>query len=422
MTEADGSASCWRRRDALALVLAGGNGTRLHGLTARRAKPAVPFGGQYRTIDFTLSNCINSGIRRIAVLTQYKSQSLIRHVEQGFRFLRRELGEFVEIWPAQQRCGERWYSGTVDAVHQNRDLIEALDPEQVLVLAGDHVYAMDYSRMIDAHVESGAQITVGCVEVPLSEAHAFGIVGADGNGRVRSFVEKPEHPEPCRGDRDALASMGIYVFDRDTLFDRLDRDAADPDSVHDFGYSVLPEAIHDARVHAYLFRAPDGKTPGYWRDVGTVDAYWSAHMDLLAEAGPKLDLFDASWPIFTHVEPCAPARIGPGVRIGASIIGPGATVFGDVHRSVVSTRCEIGPHSLVKDSVLLPGVKVGRNCRLERVVVDSRCVIPDNTVLGGDLLADDGVHYVSPRGIVLVTRHASRADARAGAAVARKVA
>jgi len=392
-------------------------------LTERRAKPAVPFGGQYRTIDFTLSNCINSGIRRIAVLTQYKSQSLIRHVEQGFRFLRRELGEFVEIWPAQQRCGERWYSGTVDAVHQNRDLIEALDPEQVLVLAGDHVYAMDYSRMIDAHVESGAQITVGCVEVPLSEAHAFGIVGADGNGRVRSFVEKPEHPEPCRGDRDALASMGIYVFDRDTLFDRLDRDAADPDSVHDFGYSVLPEAIHDARVHAYLFRAPDGKTPGYWRDVGTVDAYWSAHMDLLAEAGPKLDLFDASWPIFTHVEPCAPARIGPGVRIGASIIGPGATVFGDVHRSVVSTRCEIGAHSLVKDSVLLPGVKVGRNCRLERVVVDSRCVIPDDTVLGGDLLVDDGVHYVSPRRIVLVTRHPSRAEARADAAVAaRKVA
>lgn len=407
----------------LALVLAGGNGTRLQGLTERRAKPAVPFGGQYRTIDFTLSNCINSGIRRIAVLTQYKSQSLIRHVEQGFRFLRRELGEFVEIWPAQQRCGERWYSGTVDAVHQNRDLIEALDPEQVLVLAGDHVYAMDYSRMIDAHVESGAQITVGCVEVPLSEAHAFGIVGADGNGRVRSFVEKPEHPEPCRGDRDALASMGIYVFDRDTLFDRLDRDAADPDSVHDFGYSVLPEAIHDARVHAYLFRAPDGKTPGYWRDVGTVDAYWSAHMDLLAEAGPKLDLFDASWPIFTHVEPCAPARIGPGVRIGASIIGPGATVFGDVHRSVVSTRCEIGAHSLVKDSVLLPGVKVGRNCRLERVVVDSRCVIPDDTVLGGDLLVDDGVHYVSPRRIVLVTRHPSRAEARADAAVAaRKVA
>src|SRR5690606_27676021 len=353
MGKADRSGNRRRRSDVLALILAGGNGTRLMGLTEWRAKPAVPFGGHYRTVDFTLSNCINSDIRRIALLTQYKSQSLIRHVERGWGFLRRELGEFIELWPAQQRCGERWYSGTVDAVHQNRDLIEAIDPKYVMVLAGDHVYAMDYSRMLDAHIEHGADITVGCVEVPLSEAHSFGIVGVDRNLRVRSFVEKPDRPEPSPESRDALASMGIYVFDRETLFERLDSDGADPCSAHDFGYSVLPNAIGEAHVFAYLFRTPDGKTRGYWRDVGTVDSYWAAHMDLLDDSGPKLDLFDASWPIWTHVERCAPARISHSVRVSASIVGQGATIAGNVYHSVVSTGCEIGAHSHIKDSVLL---------------------------------------------------------------------
>jgi len=423
MGKADRSGNRRRRSDVLALILAGGNGTRLMGLTEWRAKPAVPFGGHYRTVDFTLSNCINSDIRRIALLTQYKSQSLIRHVEQGWGFLRRELGEFIELWPAQQRCGERWYSGTVDAVHQNRDLIEALDPAHVIVLAGDHIYAMDYSRMLDAHIEQGAEITVGCVEVPLSEAHSFGIVDVDRNRRVRSFVEKPERPEPSPGSREALASMGIYVFDRETLFERLDSDAADPQSTHDFGYSLLPNAIGDGtRVFAYLFRAADGKTPGYWRDVGTIDSYWAAHMDLLRDTGPRLDLLDPSWPIWTHVERCAPARISRSVCVSASIVGQGATIAGDVYHSVVSTSCEVGAHSRIKDSVLLPGVKVGRNCLLERVVVDSRCTIPDNTVLGGDLLVDERAHYVSPRGIVLVTRDSPRERERSGTTAARKVA
>lgn len=420
MGQSDRSRARRRRGDALALILAGGSGTRLKGLTEWCAKPAVPFGGHYRTIDFTLSNCINSNIRQIALLTQYKSQSLIWHVQQGWGLFRRELGEFIDIWPAQQRRGEQWYVGTVDAVHQNLDLIEAIDPKHVLVLAGDHVYAMDYSLMLDAHIQNRADITVACVEVPIAEAHSFGVVGLDRDGRVRSFVEKPECPQPSPGGTDvSLASMGIYIFNTETLFDRVTRDAADPDSSHDFGYSVLPKTIHSARVFAYLFRDAAGR-PGYWRDVGTVDSYWSAHMDLLRDAGPKLDLFDPAWPIWTHMERCAPAQIGHSGRISGSILGQGSTIIGGVYHSVVGTNCEVGAHSRIKDSVLLPDVKVGRNCSLDRVVVDTRCVIPDNTVLTGDLLVDEDNYYVSPRGIVLVTRRSSRL-AHAVAA-ARKVA
>lgn len=412
-----------RGRTTLALILAGGSGTRLKGLTEWRAKPAVPFGGHHRTIDFTLSNCVNSDIRRIALLTQYKSQSLIRHLQQGWGFLRRELDEFIEIWPAQQRCGERWYLGTVDAVRQNRDLIEALDPDHVLVLAGDHVYSMDYSRMLDAHIAARAGITVGCIEVPIDEARrTYGILGMDRDRRVRSFVEKPDRPQPSPGRPDmTLASMGIYVFDREVLFERLDDDAADPDSAHDFGYSLLPKAISAVRVFGYPFRARNGTGPGYWRDVGTVDAYWSAHMDLLREDGPKVDLFDPAWPVWTHTPSCAPARISHSVRVSASIIGQGAVVAGDVVHSVVSAGCEIGAHSRIRDSVLLPGVRIGRNCSLDRVVVDSRCVIPDNTVLGRDLFDDaaDYAHHVSPHDILLVTR---RTPPSQKAAAARKVA
>ena len=423
MENSSRSASRLEKSRALALILAGGNGTRLKGLTEWRAKPAVPFGGHHRAIDFTLSNCIISDIRRIALLTQYKSQSLIRHVQQGWGFLRRDLGEFIEIWPAQQRCGERWYTGTVDAVHQNRDLIEALDPDHVLVLAGDHVYSMDYRKMLEAHVATRAEITVGCVEVPIDEARrTYGIIGMDRDGRVRSFEEKPERPQPIPGRPDmTLASMGIYVFDRDALFELLEADAADPDSAHDFGYSALPKAITAARVFACPFRGRNGTSPGYWRDVGTVDAYWSAHMDLLREDGPKVDLFDPAWPIWTHVRSSAPALISQSVRVHASIIGQGAVVAGDVIRSVVSSGCEIGTHSRITNSVLLPDVKIGRNCSLDRVVVDSRCVIPDNTVLGGDLFddAERHEHYVSPRGIVLVTRRRPKSERTAAA---RKVA
>ncbi len=416
------SVSRRRRSNPLALILAGGSGTRLKGLTERRAKPAVPFGGHHRTIDFALSNCINSDIRRIALLTQYKSQSLIRHLQHGWGFLRRELDEFVEVWPAQQRCGERWYCGTADAIHQNRDLMEALDFEQALILAGDHVYAMDYSRMLDAHIERRAEVTVGCIEVPLEDARrSYGVVSLERDGRVKSFVEKPERPQPAPGRADmTLASMGIYVFNREALFKLLADDDADPESTHDFGHSVLPAAITKARVFGYLYRNKTGTGPGYWRDVGTVDAYWSAHMDLVREGGPKVDLFDPGWPIWTHTGRCAPARIAPSARVNAAIIGHGAIVAGEVSHSVVSSNCQVGLGSRIKNSVLLPDVKIGRNCLLDHAVIDSRCIVPDNTVIGGDLF-DDGSHgyYISPRGIVLLTRRPTPSEE---ATATRKVA
>ncbi len=411
-----------RQGNTLALVLAGGSGTRLRGLTEWRAKPAVPFAGQYRTVDFTLSNCVNSGLRRIALLTQYKSQSLIRHIQHSWGFLHRDLGEFLEIWPAQQRVGERWYAGTVDAVCQNRDLIEALAPEHVLVLAGDHVYAMDYSRMLEQHVASRADLTVGCVEVPVEDARSFGIAGIDRDGRVRTFVEKPERPTPMPGRGDVtLASMGIYIFDRRFLFEQMERDAADTDSTHDFGYSLLPSVIPSGRVFAYNFRdSRDPRLPGYWRDVGTVDTYWQAHMELL-EDPPRLDLHDESWPLRGERSCLPPARISGPVRVGASILAPGAVVAGDVYRSIVSSRCRIGAHSRINECVLLPGCSVGRNCSLDRVVLDSGCVVPDNSVIGANLLdAADPKYHLSRRGIVLIPNHAAAAGRTTAAA--RKVA
>jgi glucose-1-phosphate adenylyltransferase len=407
---------------ALALVLAGGSGKRLRGLTEWRAKPAVPFGGHYRTVDFTLSNCLNSGVRRIALLTQYKSQSLIRHIHHSWGFLRRELDEFIEIWPAQQRLGERWYAGTVDAVHQNRDLIEALDPDVILVLAGDHVYSMDYSPMIEQHVANRADVTVGCVEVPLAEADGYGILGVDRDARIRSFVEKPDRPLPPPGKRDvALASMGIYVFDRSFLFERMERDAADERSRHDFGYSLIPAAIGTARAFAYDFRdSHDPRLPGYWRDVGTVDSYWQAHMDLLEES-PRLDLYDESWPIWTERSGHAPARVASRVRVSSAILAPGCIVSGDVYRSVVSAGCRIGARSRISECVLLPGSSVGKNCVLDRAIVDSHCEIPDNSVIGGALLdGSDAGYYLSPAGVVLVP-HGGRMS-RDGTAAARMVA
>jgi glucose-1-phosphate adenylyltransferase len=388
----------------LALVLAGGSGKRLRGLTEWRAKPAVPFGGHYRTVDFTLSNCLNSGVRQIALLTQYKSQSLIRHIHHSWGFLRRELDEFIEIWPAQQRLGERWYAGTVDAVYQNRDLIEALDPDLILVLAGDHIYSMDYSRMIAEHIAHRADVTVGCVEVPAAEVHGFGILGVDRDARIRSFVEKPDRPPPSAVRHDvALASMGIYVFDRSFLFERMERDAADERSRHDFGYSLIPAAIGTARAFAYDFRdARDPELPGYWRDVGTVDSYWRAHMDLLEEP-PRLDLYDASWPIWTERSGHAPARVASRVRVSSAILAPGCVVSGDVYRSVVSTGCRIGARSRISECVLLPGCSIGQNCVLDRVIVDCNCEIPDNSVIGGSLVeGTDSGYFLSPAGVVLV--------------------
>lgn len=386
----------------LALVLAGGNGSRLHGLTESRAKPAVPFGGHCRTVDFTLSNCVNSGIRRIAVLTQYKSQSLIRHIHQGWRFCRPELGEFLEIWPAQQRCGKRWYTGTADAVHQNRDLIAELDPDHVLVLAGDHVYAMDYGRMLESHRSKRADITIACVEVPLAEASAYGIVEQDESRRVLTFLEKPEHPTPIPGKPGlASASMGIYLFNRELLFDCLEKDAANPHSANDFGRSILPRALQEAQVYAHEFRDARTGTPMYWRDVGTIDGYWQAHMDLISDP-PAFDLFDEEWPIWTHEPQGYPTRIANAVRVDASVLGRSCHIDGDISSSVLSANCRVDRGSKIKESVLLPNVRVGRSCWLDRVIVDSNCVIPDNTIITPAELPFECGYHVSRGGVVLL--------------------
>jgi glucose-1-phosphate adenylyltransferase len=381
--------------------MAGGSGSRLGELTRWHAKPALPFGGQYRNIDFPLSNCINSGIRRITLLTQYKAHSLIQHVQLGWSFLRPDMGEFVELWPAQQRRGEGWYAGTADAVYQNIDLIAAYAPEYVLVLAGDHVYKMDYAAMLEAHASSGADVTVGCVEVPVEEASSFGVMATDAAGWVRRFDEKPARPAPLPHDpRLALASMGIYVFGRRFLIDSLEADARNPRSNRDFGRDVLPSLIGRQRVLAHALGGRGGKA--YWRDVGTVDSYWQANMELLADE-PPLDLHDRSWPIRTHHPQCPPPRfLGEGSALRSIVCG-GCDVAGRVERSVLGNDCRVGRGSVVEETVVFPDVVIGRDCRIRRAIIDSGCVVPDNTVIGDDLLDAAGCYEVSPRGVMLVT-------------------
>ena len=389
----------------LAVVLAGGNGTRLGDLTRTHAKPALPFAGQYRNIDFTLSNCINSGIRRVAVLTQYKAHTLIQHIRHGWSFLPAETGEFVEIWPAQQRRGETWYGGTADAVYQNLDLIEAHTPDLVLVLAGDHIYKMNYGRMLEAHLEAGAGATVACVEVPVSEASDFGIVEADPQGRITRFDEKPGQPRPMPGNPEcALASMGIYVFDRRLLADCLVRDAADPSSRHDFGRNVIPRLLDaGTHLHAHVFReGPAGSKP-YWRDVGTVQSYWKAHMDLLVDQ-PMIDIYDDSWPIRTDRPQCPPPRFFGQGSACQSIVSGGSVVGGRVEHSVLSTNCRVEPGALVESSVLLPNVKVARGCRITNALVGPDCRIPAGTVIGQSPLIGLGLDESWPTSVTLVTR------------------
>jgi glucose-1-phosphate adenylyltransferase len=387
----------------LAVVMAGGSGTRLGELTRWDSKPALPFGGQYRNIDFPLSNCLNSGVRQMAVLTQYKAHSLIQHLQQGWSFLRPELGEFVELWPAQQRKGQRWYDGTADAVFQNIELIMERAPEYVLVLAGDHVYKMNYGPMIEAHAASGADATVGCVEVALEEARAFGVMAVDGSGWVEEFQEKPDHPKAVPGRSNiALGSMGIYVFNRDFLFDALIEDATSPSSSHDFGRNLLPKMVRDRRVLAHAFVDGRSGEQAYWRDVGTVDSYWEANMDLL-EDSPKLDLHDSAWPIWTHQPPRTPTRFMRDGVATRSLVAAGSLIAGRVDHSVVFSECEIGLGSLIEHSLVLPKARVGRHCRLHNVIIDSGCEVPDGTVIGEDSIDDAVAYDVSPQGIVLVT-------------------
>jgi glucose-1-phosphate adenylyltransferase len=396
-------------KKTLALILAGGRGSRLKHLTKWRSKPSVPFGGKFRIIDFPLSNCINSGIRQIDVLTQYKAHSLILHIQRGWSFLRGEFGEFVELLPAQQRIENSWYTGTADAVYQNLDILRNHRSDYVLVLAGDHIYRMDYGTMIAHHVESGADMTVGCIEVELDKAKEFGVMAVDEEGRVREFAEKPANPKPIPGQDDmALASMGIYVFNTGFLFEQLIKDADTPGSSHDFGKDIIPSVINSYRVMAYSFRDPKSGKQAYWRDVGTVDAFWAANLELIGVT-PELNLYDKSWPIWTYQEQLPPAKFifddedRRGMAVDSMVSG-GCIVSGaTVRHSLMFSNVRVNSYSEVNDSVILPDVSIGRNCRITKAVIDEGCEIPEGTVIGEDLEADAKRFYVSEGGVVLVT-------------------
>ena len=396
-------------RNTLALIMAGGRGERLKQLTKWRAKPAVPFGGKFRIIDFPLSNCINTGIRKIGVLTQYKSHSLMLHVQSSWGHLRGEFGEFVELLPAQQRIESSWYTGTADSIYQNLDIIKSHSPDYVLILAGDHIYKMDYGEMLAKHAESKADVSVGCIEVELEQASAFGVMEVDEDYRISSFVEKPEKPIPIKGKPDvALCSMGIYIFNTDLLFELLIRDADSYNSSHDFGKDIIPYAIEKYRVYAYPFKNSDTSIQAYWRDVGTVDAFWEANLELIGVT-PELNLYDDQWPIWTHQEQLPPAKFifDDGDRRGMavdSMVSGGCIISGaQVRHSLLFSNVTVDNYSKVDSSVILPDVIIGKNCEIYHAVIDKGCVIPDGTIIGRDNTKDEKKYYVSPRGVVLVT-------------------
>jgi glucose-1-phosphate adenylyltransferase len=404
---------------AIALVLAGGRGSRLYELTDRRAKPAVYFGGKFRIVDFALSNCVNSGIRRIGVVTQYKSHSLLRHLQRGWSFLRGEMNEFVDLLPAQQRVNEEsWYRGTADAVYQNIDIIDTYHPtpEFVVVLAGDHVYKMNYAELLVDHVESGAECTVACIEVPRAEATGFGVMAVDASGKISEFVEKPADPPTMPDKPDmALCSMGVYVFNAAYLYAELERDITDPSSSHDFGKDIIPQAVKNGVAHAHPFArscvlAPEeaGKPP-YWRDVGTIDAYWEANIDLTA-IEPALNLYDRGWPVWTNQLQLPAAKFvhnqpdRRGIAIESTVSG-GCIISGELNRSLLFSICRVHSYAKVDWSVLLPEVDVGRGARLSRCVVDHGCQIPAGLVVGEDPEEDARRFRRSSNGITLITRH-----------------
>lgn len=398
---------------AMALILAGGRGSRLKQLTDTRCKPAVYFGGHFRIVDFVLSNCMNSGLRRIGVLTQYKSHSLLRHLQRGWNFLKSEMHEFVDLIPAQQRVDEEvWYRGTADAVYQSLDIIKANKPEYVVILAGDHIYKMDYARMLADHALSGAGVTVGCIEVDRQEAKAFGVMAIDENKKVTSFVEKPEDPPAMPGKPDrSLASMGIYIFTADYLYRMLDEDIALEGSSHDFGKDIIPKAVGEGQVVAHFFQDScvynSEKAPAYWRDVGTIDAYWEANIDLTATV-PELNLYDRSWPIWTYQEQLPPAKFvhNEANRRGEAIessVSAGCILSGSVHNSLLFSNCRVHSYTQIHGAVLLPEVQVGRNVRLTKVVVDRGCRIPDGLVVGEDPDDDARRFYRSEGGVTLIT-------------------
>jgi glucose-1-phosphate adenylyltransferase len=400
-------------RQAVALVLAGGRGSRLKNLTDRRAKPAVYFGGKFRIIDFVLSNCLNSGIRRIGVITQYKSHSLLRHLQRGWAFLKPEMSEFVDLLPAQQRVDETsWYQGTADAVFQNIDILRSYHPKYIVVLAGDHIYKMNYALMLADHVERGARCTVGCIEVPRVEATAFGVMAVGEGGRITAFVEKPADPPAMPGKPDmALASLGIYVFDAEYLYQCLNDDAKDGNSSRDFGKDIIPRAVREGVAIAHPFSESfvgEDEKASYWRDVGTIDAYWEANIDLTA-TDPALNLYDRQWPIITYQEQLPPAKFvhNQGERRGMAIesmVSGGCIISGKLNRSVLFSNCRVHSYAEIEWSVLLPEVEIGRRARLTRCVVDHGCRIPDDMVVGDDAVDDERRFLRTESGITLITR------------------
>jgi glucose-1-phosphate adenylyltransferase len=414
----DSSASVGRfvshlTRATYAMVLAGGRGSRLMQLTDWRAKPAVPFGGKFRIVDFALSNCVNSGIRRIGVATQYKAQSLIRHVQRGWSFLDGRFDEQIDLLPAQQQVGDNWYQGTADAVFQNLDVIRHSRPRYVLLLSGDHIYKMDYGRMLVQHVQSGAHLTVGCVEVPIDEAPAFGIMGIDTDQRILSFVEKPAQARSIPGKPNrALANMGVYIFNADFLYEQLILDSDDAGSSHDFGKDLIPKVVahHSAYAHNYIESCigARGSEQPYWRDVGTIDAYWEANIEL-TKVTPELDLYDNTWPIWTHQEQLPPAKFvfddddRRGMAVDSLVSGGDIISGATVRRSLLFSRVHVHSYAEIEDSVILPDVDIGRNARLRRVVIDKHCRIPPGTVIGFDPEQDRRRFHVSDKGITLVT-------------------
>lgn len=399
-------------KNTVALILAGGRGSRLKDLTNWRAKPAVPFGGKFRIIDFPLSNCMNSGVRRIGVVTQYKAHSLIQHIQRGWGFLRGEFNEFVELLPAQQRLEEEWYKGTADAVFQNLDILRNMAAEYILILAGDHIYKMDYGQMLADHVRNKADMTVACINVPIHEARAFGVIGVDEHDRIIDFKEKPENPDPIPGNpNEAFASMGIYIFNSAFLYEQLIRDADDPKSTHDFGHDIIPYLISRYRVFAHRFTkscvgAADGNY--YWRDVGTIDAYWEANMEL-TKVTPELNLYDRIWPIWTYQEQLPPAKFvfndeGRCGHATDSLVSGGCLISGSrINGSVLFSDVRVHSYGNIEASVILPKVEIGRNVTLRRVVIDKGAKIPEGMQIGVNPEEDRKRFYVSEKGITLVT-------------------
>jgi glucose-1-phosphate adenylyltransferase len=396
-------------RNTLALIMAGGRGERLKQLTKWRTKPAVPFGGKFRIIDFPLSNCINSGIRRIGIITQYKSHSLILHIQRGWGHLRGDFGEFVELLPAQQRIEASWYAGTADSIYQNLDIIRSHSPDHVLILAGDHIYKMDYGAMLAKHVENKADITVGCIEESIEDASAFGVMSVEKDLRIHSFNEKPDKPEAITGKADkALCSMGIYIFNTKLLFELLIRDADTASSSHDFGKDVIPYAIEKYRAYAYPFTNANSHIQSYWRDVGTVDAFWEANLELIGVT-PELNLYDDEWPIWTSQEQLPPAKFifddetRRGMAIDSMVSG-GCIISGAlVRHSLLFSNVTVDNYTKIDAAVILPDVTIGKNCRIYHAVIDKGCDIPDGMVIGKDEEQDKKRFYVSPTGVILVT-------------------